>query len=102
MVNRSALGSLSDTAGWFLFFFSPVCVGAFFYWGLLLRGALLVGGCFPVLFGVFFPFLVFFFFFFFFRGRGGVLGEGGGVVFPPADGKVTDVSTVMVNSKPVQ
>src|SRR6266704_205041 len=73
-----------------------------YYYGLvLLAAALLVGWLTTPVWAVF-PILLAAFFLWFFRDPERVIPGDAGAVVSPADGKVTDVSTVVVNGKPVQ
>src|SRR5579863_6370710 len=73
-----------------------------YYYGLVMLGAaLLVGWLTRPLWGVV-PVLLAAFFFWFFRDPERVIPADPGAVVSPADGKVTDVSTVVVNGKPLQ
>src|SRR6266849_8393756 len=73
-----------------------------YYYGLvLLAAALLVGWLTTPVWAVF-PILLAAFFLWFFRDPERVIPIDAGAVVSPADGKVTDVSTVMVNGKPVK
>jgi phosphatidylserine decarboxylase len=73
-----------------------------YYYGLvLLAAALLVGWLTSPVWAVV-PVLLAAFFVWFFRDPERVIPGDAGAVVSPADGKVTDVSTVMVNGKPVK
>ena len=73
-----------------------------YYYGLVMLGAaLLVGWLASPVWGVV-PVLLAAFFFWFFRDPERVIPDDAGAVVSPADGKVTAVSTVMLNGKPVQ
>lgn len=73
-----------------------------YYYGLvLLAAALLVGWLTTPVWAVF-PILLAAFFLWFFRDPERVIPGDAGAVVSPADGKVTDVSTVMANGKPVK
>jgi phosphatidylserine decarboxylase len=73
-----------------------------YYYGLVMLGAaVLVGWLASPLWAVV-PVLLAAFFLWFFRDPDRVIPADDGAVVSPADGKVTDVSTVMLNGKPVQ
>ncbi len=73
-----------------------------YYYGLvLLAAALLVGWLTSPIWAVV-PVLLAVFFLWFFRDPERVIPGDAGAVVSPADGKVTDVSTVMANGKPVK
>ena len=73
-----------------------------YYYGLVMLGsALLVGWLTSPVWAVV-PVLLAAFFLWFFRDPERVIPGDAGAVVSPADGKVTDVSTVVVNGKPVQ
>ena len=73
-----------------------------YYYGLVLLGAALLVGWLTSPVWAVVPVLLAAFFLWFFRDPERVIPADAGAVVSPADGKVTNVSTVMLNGKPVQ
>jgi phosphatidylserine decarboxylase len=73
-----------------------------YYYGLVMLGAALLVGWLTAPPWAVFPVLLAAFFLWFFRDPERVIPGEAGAVVSPADGKVTDVSTIALNGKPVQ